>query len=50
MDEDEHEGFLISYESGSNDTDIDAEEESLIPTPEVEILNDDKSVTSISKE
>ena len=41
MDEDEHEGFLISYESGSNDTDIDAEEESLISITEVYIVNDD---------
>ena len=49
MDGDAHEGFLISYESDSNDPDSDTEEESLIPTPEVEILNDDKSVTSISK-
>ena len=50
MGEDSHEGFLISDESDSNDPGSDTEAESLISTPEVEIENDDKTITSISKE
>ena len=50
MDEDVHEGFLISDESDSNNPDSDTEVESLISTTEVEIVNDDKSVTSIIEE
>ena len=49
MDEDAHEGLLISYEYDSNDPDSDTEAESLISTTDVEIVNDDESVTSISK-
>ena len=49
-DDDAHEGILISDESDSNDHDSDTESESIISTTEVEILNDDKSVTLISKE
>ena len=44
MDEDAHEGFLISDESGSNDNGRDTESESLISTPEVEIENNDESI------
>ena len=50
MDKDAHEGFLISDESDRNDPDSDTEAESLLPTPEVEIENDDESITQISKE
>ena len=45
MDKDAHEGFLISDESDRNDPDSDTEAESLLPTPEVEIENDDESIT-----
>ena len=45
MDEDVHEGLLISDESDSNNPDSDTEVESLISTTEVEIVNYDKSVT-----
>ena len=45
MDEDAHEGFLISDESVSNYLDRNIESESLISTTEVEIVNVKKSVT-----
>ena len=48
MDEDEHKGLLILDESDSNDSYRDTESESLISTLEVEIENDDESITSIS--
>ena len=49
MDKDAHEVFLISDEYDSNDPDRDRETENLISTTEVEIVNDEKSVTSIIK-
>ena len=50
MDKDTHVGFLISDESDSNDPDSNTKKESQISITEVEILNDDKSVTLISRE
>ena len=50
MYEDAHGGFLILDESDINDPDSNTEVESLTSTPEVEISNDDKSVTSICEE
>ena len=50
MDKGSNEGFLISYESDINDPDGDTEVESIISTPEVEIVNDNKSVKSIRKD
>ena len=50
MDEDLHEGFLISDGYDSNDHDCDTEAEPKISTPEVVIINDNESFTSISKE
>ena len=50
MYKDTHEGFLIPDESGSNYPDSYIAAESLISTTEVEIVNDDESVTSISGE
>ena len=44
-----HEVFLISDESDGNYPDRDTEEESLISTLEVEIENDEESITLISK-
>ena len=39
MYKDSHKGFLILYESDSNDPNINTEVESLISTIEVEIIN-----------
>ena len=50
MYEDAHGGFLILDESDINDPDSNTEVESLTSTPEVEISNDDKLVTSIIKD
>ena len=50
MDEDAHEGFLIPDEYDSNNPDRDTETEYLISTTELEIINDDKLATPISKE
>ena len=48
MDEDANKGFIISNEYDINYPYINTEAWSLISTTEVEIVNDKKSVTSIS--
>ena len=45
MDEDAHEGFLISDKSDRNYPGRNIEAEYIISTTEVEIVNYDKSVT-----
>ena len=48
MDKDSHTIFVISDESDSNDPDSDTEVESLISTPEVEIVNDISDSDSVT--
>ena len=48
MEEDENEGFLISDEYDSNETNNNIETEYLISIAELENVNDGESVTSIS--
>ena len=50
MEEDENEGFLISDEYDSNETNNNIETEYLISIAELENVNDGESVTSISWE
>ena len=50
MDEDEHEGLLISDRYDINDPHSNTYSEYLISTTELEIVNDGESVTSIIDE